>query len=565
MATGRQIDTDILSDEIFDVLCSMCRNEGRNTEGEKYCVDCKDYFCVSCVKVHSKVPLCAGHKVLDKSQVKSGTSKALPRAPAERCDRHSHKHIDMYCQNHDNVGCSTCMAVDHRLCKETFYIPEFIQNNTYQVESRDIQTKLKETAKTLEKQADRFKQDKQKLLKRKAEILADIRKFRQELNDQLDKLEKSSIDEIESKVKCLEDKIEDSLKQLQANKSRIRSANDKLTSTNTNHSKVFVNVKMGEDAANVAKKYMEHVKIKSTIEDIEFQPDRTILTQLEQKKTIGILSEKPAKTADNLFQTKGNQSYNVKAKSDKVDCDIMSACCMEDGTIILADFSNNKLKRLHSYNYTVTDYCDLPERPWQVCMINNTQVAVTVSSKKEVHFISLERNMKTTNKINTGFDCFGLAYANSNLYISDFTSIYMYTLSGKKLKQFSKDQSRQKLFSYIHSLAVSKDATRIYVADFNNELIVLDNNGQVITSFNDGQLKGANCCYLTEAGSVLVSGLLSNNVLQFTCDGKLIGEVIKVDSGTWGFRSVWCNQQMTKMCISRFTDDNIEVYDIYNQ
>ncbi|XP_060608474.1 uncharacterized protein LOC132760500 [Ruditapes philippinarum] len=455
------------------------------------------------------------------------------------------------------------MAVDHRICKDTFYIPEFIQNNTYQVESRDIQTKLKEIAKTLEKQADRFKQDKQRLLKRKAEILADIRKFRQEINDHLDKLEKSSIDEIESKVKCLEDKIEDGLKQLQANKSRIRSANDKLASTNTSHSEDFVYVKMGEDAANVANNYMENAKIKSTVEDIEFQPDRTILTQLEQKKTIGILSEKPTKTADNLFQIKENQSYNVKVKSDKDSCDIMSSCCMKDGTIILADCDNKKLKRLNSYNYTVTDYCDLPGEPWQVCMINNTQVAVSVSFKQEVHFISLERNMKTTKKINTDFACFGLAYANNNLYISDrFTSVYMYTLSGRKLNQFGKDQSGHKLLSYIYSLAVSKDATRIYVADYNNELIVLDNNGQVITSFDDKQLKGANCCYLTEAGSVLVSGHGSNNVLQFTCDGELIGEVIKADNGKEKIRLVCCNQQMTKMCKSRYPDDNIEVFDI---
>ncbi|XP_060605730.1 uncharacterized protein LOC132758192 [Ruditapes philippinarum] len=563
MATGRQFDTDILSDEIFDVLCSMCRNEGRNTEGEKYCVDCHDYFCVSCVKVHSKVPLCAGHKVLDKSQVKSGTSKAMPRAPAERCDRHSHKHIDMYCQNHDNVGCSTCMAVDHRLCKDTFYIPEFIQNNTYQVESRDIQTKLKEIAKTLEKQADRFKQDKQRLLKRKAEILADIRKFRQEINDHLDKLEKSSIDEIESKVKCLEDKIEDSLKQLQANKSRIRSANDKLASTNTSHSEVFVYVKMGEDAANVANKYMEHVKIKSTVEDIEFQPDRTILTQLEQKKTVGTLSEKPKKTAGNLFQIKENKLYNVKVKSDENDCVIESACCMEDGTIILADYNNKKLKRLNRYNYTVTDYCDLPGQPWQMCMINNTQVAVTIPSKKEVHFISLERKMKKTNNINTDYKCFGLTYAYNNLYISDqYTSVYMFTLLGRKLNQFSKDQSGHKLFSCIGSLAVSKDVTRIYVADYENGLIVLDNNGQVITSFIDKQLRGANCCYLTEAGSVLVSGYFSNNVLQFTCDGELIGEVIKADSLKRKIQTVCCNQQMTKMCISRTIENNIEVFDI---
>jgi hypothetical protein len=114
MATGGKIDTDILSDEIFDVLCSMCKNRGKLSEGEKFCVDCHDYFCINCVTVHSQVPVLAGHKVLDKSQVKSGTSKSLPREPAERCDRHSHKHIDMYCQNHDNVGCSTCMTIEHR-------------------------------------------------------------------------------------------------------------------------------------------------------------------------------------------------------------------------------------------------------------------------------------------------------------------------------------------------------------------------------------------------------------------------------------------------------------------
>jgi hypothetical protein len=114
MATGGEINTDNLHDEIFDVLCSMCKNRGKNTEGEKFCVDCHDYFCINCVTVHSQVPLCVGHKVLDKSEFKSGTSKGLSRAPAERCDRHSHKHIDMYCQNHDNVGCTTCMAIDHR-------------------------------------------------------------------------------------------------------------------------------------------------------------------------------------------------------------------------------------------------------------------------------------------------------------------------------------------------------------------------------------------------------------------------------------------------------------------
>jgi hypothetical protein len=70
------------------------------------------------------------------------------------------------------------------------------------------------------------------------------------------------------------------------------------------------------------------------------------------------------------------------------------------------------------------------------------------------------------------------------------------------------------------------------------------------------------CCYLTEACGVLVSGFNSNNVLQITCDGELIGEVIKAVSGKGGIISFCCNQNMTKMFISRIFDDNIEVYDI---
>ncbi|XP_060572265.1 uncharacterized protein LOC132730374 [Ruditapes philippinarum] len=468
----------------------------------------------------------------------------------------------MYCQNHDNVGCSTCMAIDHRSCKDIFYIPEFIQNKSYQVVSREIQSKLKVLGKTLAVQANKFQQDKQNLQKRKANLLADIRKFRQEINDQLDKLEKCSVDEIANKFKILEEQIEEGLKQLQGHKAKVISANDKLASPNQNQAELFVHVKMGENAENVANKFIEDTKVNKTVSDIEFHSDRNLLEQLKQNKTIGMLTEKTTKTAENSLQITGGQSYCVKVKSDEQTCDIYSACYMENGTIILADYNNKKLKRLKSHNYTITDCYNLPGEPFQICKINETQVAVTFNSKQEVHFISIDRQMKTTNKIKTGFICRGIAYANNHLYISDNLSVYIYTMSGRKLKQFSIDQSGQELFSDINSLAVSKDATRIYVTDFDKGLIVLDNNGQIVTTFNGKQLQTANNCHHTEAGSVLVSGYISNNVLQFTSDGELIGEDIKAASGKRGMQSVCCNQQMSKMCISRGDKDNIEVYDI---
>ena len=414
-----------------------------------------------------------------------------------------------------------------------------------------IQTKLEMIAKTLTEQTGKYKQDKQKLLKRKAELVADIKKFRQEINHQLDKLEKKSVDEIERQLKILEDKIEESLKQLQANKARVTAANNKLTSPCPNLGEEFVHVKMAEEAAHVATKCIEDHKTHVQLVNIGFNPAKAIITQLKERKNLGILN--------NLLNIKGEKSYCIKTESDKKTCYITSACYMEDGTVILADTNNRKLKWLDSVNYTVKDYYDLPGDPWQVCSITNSQVAVTLPSEG-IQFISLERPMKLTNKIKTDFICYGLASASNNLYISDTETVYIYTLSGSKVRQFSNNASRPDLFSEIRFLAVSADASRIFVADDSKGLIVLDNNGQVVSTFSGEKLQRACCCCcVTESGSVLVSGFNDNDVLQFTHNGELMGEVVNDKEGVW---AVCCNQQMSRMCISLFGRDNILVYDI---
>jgi hypothetical protein len=399
-------------------------------------------------------------------------------------------------------------------------------------------------------------------LKRKEELLADIRKFRQRINDQLDNLEKNSIDEVAYKVKHLQDKIEDNLQKLQDTKARVASANDKLASPNTNQAEVFVHVKIGEEVANVADECIEDNKSKRTGYDIEFQPDKTILTLLEQYKAIGTVTELAPKTPCTLFQIIGKQSYCVTAKPDEEDSNFRSVCSLNDGTIILADYNKNKLSRFHGNNYTVTDY-PLPGAPWQVCSINSTQAAVTLPSQQEVHFISVEGQMKTTKKINTDYECYGLAYKNKNLYISDYyLEVYIYSLSGRKRKQLRIKQPLP-LFSYSRNiLAVSKDATKFYFAGSRLGPIHPVNLNRGIPRFNDGKLNRATYCYVTEVGSVLVSGYHSNNVLQFTSDGKLLGEVIQADSGTGEIVSVCCNKQMSKIYVSRFGKNYIEVYDM---
>ena len=117
MACGGSMST---SDEVFDIMCRICKRKGKHCEAEKYCEECGDYFCLTCVKVHDDLPSLTEHTILSKKQFPKEPTKrdfgrkSRPDAPTERCDRHSHHFIDMYCQNHDEVGCGTCMAVSHR-------------------------------------------------------------------------------------------------------------------------------------------------------------------------------------------------------------------------------------------------------------------------------------------------------------------------------------------------------------------------------------------------------------------------------------------------------------------
>ncbi|XP_053373058.1 uncharacterized protein LOC123532679 [Mercenaria mercenaria] len=549
MAT-RGFSTDILSDETFDLLCTVCKNKGKNTEAAKYCTDCADYYCTTCVKVHDDVPLLKGHKILDQGKAKTGTRKQLPVVPTERCDRHGHKPVDMYCQNHDNVGCAACMAVEHRSCKGIFYIPEYIQNNVTSTSTQNTKKKLESTEETLKNNLQKFEKEKQNVLKRKSESIENVRKFRRDIDRTLDEMERNSVAEIEDRYKAVLQQIEDAIEALQENKKDVTSAQDTLASAGNNVSQVFVSIKKGLAAASKADKSLEGRKPGNQDKEIIFTPDQNILRMLEELNSLGQVT-----LMDTLLQTKGMKKFFVKRPSDTEKCDIFSSCFLSDGTVILSDNNNNKLKRLDSYNYSVRDHYVLPGQPWQVCPINNQEVAVSTRSQSEILFVTIGNKMTKKSTMKFGFNCYGLAYAGDILYISDQkTTVYMYSLSGQKLKQCSIDQSIQNV---IHSLAVSKDGSKIYAAIPDIGLIVLDNTGKVVKTFNNPELYGACDCHVTDRGSVLVCGYGSNNVLQFTPDGELMGEVVKSDR----CQTVCCNQQMTKMIVGK-EQNEIEVYDL---
>jgi hypothetical protein len=113
---GVNINICVLHDEEFDFPCTMCLKKNRNKEAKYFCVDCNDNYCDTCIKVHDEVPALSRHRKehITLSSPPTKTDLGSTHVSTERCDFHRKNFIDMYCRDHEYVGCGTCIAVDHK-------------------------------------------------------------------------------------------------------------------------------------------------------------------------------------------------------------------------------------------------------------------------------------------------------------------------------------------------------------------------------------------------------------------------------------------------------------------
>ncbi|XP_060588521.1 uncharacterized protein LOC132743935 [Ruditapes philippinarum] len=554
MAAISGSEMENLSDETFQLLCSLCKRKGRTKEADKYCTDCHDYYCSECVKFHEDIPALSGHNILDKSQQE--TRVGLPVAPTEKCERHRFKPVDMYCQNHDDVGCSTCMAVDHRSCNDIFDVPGFVQINQSQTKKtlEDLNVENANLKKMLETRIH----ERERLMKDKQEALLKLKDFRREIELKLDKHEQTSIEQIESKCNVIAEKINAEIKVLETVQKDVEHAEDRMVScdADNNISQAFVSSKIGKRAIGAAIKCREEKATVKHVIDFEFKRNENIMICLNETGNLGNLCQ-----SNEIYKVKKKRTFNVRHQSDTQTCYIYSACELGDGSIILADNNNKKLKRIDS-KFTNTDVCELPVSPYQICTINTHDVAAICANGQTVYFVSFAKEPRRTKEINIAFGSYGIAYALSNLYIADSkTTVFVYDRNGTKLKQFTNNQTGQPLFDNIYNMTVNTDGSRIYVADTTFGIVALKEDGTLQGKYNCDELGSVRRVCVADNGNILACGYDNNCILQLPKDGEKLGNVLSLDDTKVGCRSLLYLNKKNELVVGR-DDDNIDIYEL---
>lgn len=94
--------------------CDPCFRRKDKVIAARWCKECAEALCDQCVKFHKSLKYSQNHTLMEFEELRQLPIKiTLPRPP---CPRHENTTLGFFCEDHQNVCCSSCVTVDHRKC-----------------------------------------------------------------------------------------------------------------------------------------------------------------------------------------------------------------------------------------------------------------------------------------------------------------------------------------------------------------------------------------------------------------------------------------------------------------
>lgn len=352
--------------------------------------------------------------------------------------------------------------------------------------------------------------------------------FREEMFEITRQLELKSLRDIESQCCELNDVISfqnESLKQ------DLRQAEDMGTmfygAEKLSAVKEFVCSKLADDLVN---RIQENSLPDPATSKITFISNKTVKKLLLSMQSLGIMDieDAPETRKTKVYKVTTIEKINIHVDDDKEEeCCVKRACVMPDGTILIVERDNSRIKRLTNRDYPLAlrDYLDLPGDPRSLCVINHREVAVTFPVEQRIQFVSLGETMELGRTIQVDFKCTQVLHHAGILYVSEFGNrIYMYKLSGERIKQLTWDY-------FAGSLLLSPDGLVLYICACSDFLFAVNSQTlEFIWQCREGFRYAADICS-DGSGSLFVCGSSSTNIVQIRENGEVVRELVGEDDG----------------------------------
>lgn len=403
------------------------------------------------------------------------------------------------------------------------HIPDIATGIRESADFKRLQQTMNEHLKNLNSSFKGKNKDAQALKEHYQQLQRSIKHFRDKLNKMLDELEKKTSTRLDEIYAKLDGKLGENIRKVKIICDEVQSMlitmKDDAKYTETS---AFIAYKKCQDKLTDTDSLLDEMNKKEYA--INFKGNTEIEKYFSSLVAFGEFHSGLADTDGqhvDAYKVWGRKEHKISVKSDRKANEIWGCCQLPDGTFVLTDSSNQKVKVLNDQLNLQSSMDISPMFPNDVCHISDLEVAVSTggNNRREIWFINTKFGQLTlTERRKLDHLCGGIAYKMGCLYVSSNTALYVYTQAGKLLNKLYEDTAGS---NTIFNFALSHDGKRIYITNMDkHQLITLDSHGNKLATFTDQKLKRPTGICVAANSTVFVCGYDTATVMQVDGNGK---------------------------------------------
>ncbi|XP_053388637.1 uncharacterized protein LOC128551747 [Mercenaria mercenaria] len=507
--------------------CEPCLAIGQEIEAHGFCVDCQEYLCKNCYAYHQRIKATKHHQLLDKGSMGKHTIQRKDSAVCiEKCTLHENKTIEFFCTQHDSLGCTDCITLNHRACQINF-IPDKCAGIGNTEEYRETMRKLEQKIKELDEVAKRANVEDKEISTCHDKALQEIVKFRKEINDYLDQLQRKIQADIDKKKTADKQKVQEVIKlcsNISTDISKLKS-NLQDSKASQQHGQLYINIKQAQSKLKSDEVQKAEESLAQTYTQYRFERSKNLENAISKQEIFGKLSDptslvtpKRKKTVDKLTC---KDDINVQTRSDKKKCDITGCAVLSSHKIVLADEDNSKLKVVDRKSKVVIEEKSLDSGPRDITVLPQDQIALTMPENEEIYIMSTAGKLSMIRKFPVEGTCRGITYHEDRLYVvcwGDPNCVRILDIQGNVQNTISLND---KVFDSSNYIVFNEDSRLIYISNFLTDNVVsITLQDEISAVYKNKDLRGPVGMLMLEDGSLLVCCRKTGNIHRISGDLK---------------------------------------------
>ncbi|XP_060566908.1 uncharacterized protein LOC132725737 [Ruditapes philippinarum] len=547
------------SDADFKYTCTPCGDDDIREEAVKFCPVCDEYLCTSCTRQHGRRKALRSHTLQDCDASTKGSTVTM----VNKCRYHPDRDIEMYCGEHDMVYCTKCIATNHRACSGILNLEDVDITSNQQNDIERLSSDMVNIQKRLEDTERNMQTNNNSIEEQRNDVISQVEAIERDLVQHIQKLKHEALEALETEYTLIKEELATNISQISKVKQEIEKTTSQLqTAHNLNAREQFVQTKLTQQTVNDAMKVFEQSEDKGRV-CLRFTENTELKSIIRTSTCLGRVqkvTEKNSLLTSKVYKVSSRKEINVKMTNDSNQCYIIDICQLADGTIILADYYNKRIKRLN-VNYNIKDCLDLESSPRGICYTGNFEVAVKLVNRK-VWFISVGSSLSKVRDISvTGGDYNGMTYCDGELWVSDVNGVNVYSMTGTLIKTINNGVNGQRIFkSNIQQKVVNGDT--VIVTDYSDGAVCLNRDGTVKRELRDKRLAITRGVCVANGGTMFICGGTSHNIMMFDRDGKCLGELVDNQGGLKNPLAMCYDKKKNCVLVASVSSDNLVVLSI---